>query len=406
MEEKLDELNHSTKILIVITLILSVIGVIMVYSSSYILAQEIYGNSNYYFFKQIIFLSLGTALAFIVSKTKISFWLKYGHIINWVFTALLLATFLPGFGKVVKGAQRWVNLGLFGLQPGEVVKYTVLLSSVSFFENFQQMDKNTKINRGVGILTPLTLLLMQPDFGSFTICLIIVSYACFLSSFPRKIFYYGFGFAVAAIIPILISQPYRVKRLFAFLDPWKNPQTSGFQIIQSYLGFANGSFFGTGLGNSNEKLFYLPEAHNDFIFSVIGEELGFVGVLVIVSLFFTFTLFGQRLSLKTESRNCSMIISCVVFLISLQATLNMGVVLGLLPTKGLNLPFISSGGSSLLANAFGIGLVLSAVNSYKKLFNFQQETTFNREDIFSQTPSPGVSQPMPESRFPASRLPR
>lgn len=403
MEEKIEDLLQTTKIVIIIALTLAVIGVVMVYSSSYILAQELFGSSSYYFIKQIIFLSLGTCIAFIVSKTKVSFWLKYGHYINWIITALLLATFIPGFGKVVKGAQRWVSFGSFGIQPGEVVKYTLLLSSISFFENFNQLDKNTKINRIVGLAAPLTLLLMQPDFGSFTICLIIMAYACFLSSFPRKVFYYGFAIACACIVPILVSQPYRVKRLFAFLDPWKNPQTSGFQIIQSYLGFANGSFFGTGLGNSNEKLFYLPEAHNDFIFSVIGEELGFIGVVVIVLLFSLFTLFGQKLSLRVSDRKSALVISCVVFLISLQAALNMGVVLGLLPTKGLNLPFISSGGSSLLANSFGIGLLLCAVNSYRKQYDISQ--SFNREEVFppSQPTQPGLYQ---ENRFPASRLPR
>ena len=403
MEESLEEINHTSKIFIITTLILSVIGVIMVYSSSYILAQELFGNSNYYFFKQVTFLSLGTLLAFVVSKTKISFWVKYSHYINWFFTALLLATFFPGFGKVVKGAKRWIDLGFFGFQPGELVKYTILLSSVSLFENFLMLDKREKINRVVGLFAPLLLLLLQPDFGSFSICLIIIAYACFLSDFPRKIFYYGFGFSVAAVIPILISQPYRVKRLFTFLDPWKNPQTSGFQIIQSYLGFANGSIFGVGLGNSNEKLFYLPEAHNDFIFSVIGEELGFVGVATIVLLFLAFTVFGQKLALLISNRKQSMVISCVIFLITLQASLNMGVVLGLLPTKGLNLPFISSGGSSLLANAFGIGLVLSALNSYRKTLAAQNSFYPNNSSYENplRTSSPPV-----EKTFSASRLPR
>lgn len=405
MEDKLENISHTTKFLIILTLILSTIGVIMVYSSSYILAQELFGNSNYYFFKQMVFLSVGTVIAFIVSKTKLSFWTKYGHVINWVLTMFLLATFIPTFGKAVKGATRWVDLGFFGFQPGELVKYTILLCSINLFENFESLEKKVKVNRIVGLFAPLLLLLAQPDFGSFTICLIIIAYACFLSSFPRKIFYYCFGIGVAAIVPIIISQPYRVKRLLAFLDPWKNPQTSGFQIIQSYLGFANGAFFGTGLGNSNEKLFYLPEAHNDFIFSVIGEELGFLGVAVIVTIFFLFTFFGQKLALLVTNRKQSMVISCVIFLITLQASLNMGVVLGLLPTKGLNLPFISSGGSSLLANAFGIGLILSALNSYKKTLVFPEANNLT-EDIFNNMNQKSTISSIQEQRFPASRLPR
>lgn len=405
MEEKLENISQTTKFVIIITLILSTIGVIMVYSSSYILAQELFGNSNYYFFKQMIFLSVGTVIAFVVSKTKVNFWIKYSHIINWGLTLFLLATFIPTFGKAVKGATRWVDLGFFGFQPGELVKYTILLSAINFFESYQTLEKKVKINRIVGLCAPLVLLLAQPDFGSFTICCIIMAYACFLSSFPRKIFYYCFGFGVVAIIPILISQPYRVKRLFAFLDPWKNAQSSGFQIIQSYLGFANGSFFGTGLGNSNEKLFYLPEAHNDFIFSVIGEELGFLGVAVIVSLFFMLAVLGQKLALLVNNKKYSMVISSVIFLITLQASLNMGVVLGLLPTKGLNLPFISSGGSSLLANAFGIGLVLSALNSYRKTVEFT-DTINTESDIFNNLNNNSTTNSFPEERFSASRLPR
>ena len=155
---------------------------------------------------------------------------------------------------------------------------------------------------------------------------------------------------------------YRIERLLTYLDPWKNPKTSGFQIIQSFLAFANGGIFGQGLGNSNEKLFYLPEAHNDFIFSVIGEELGLFGVTLMVGLFMTFIYLGLKIGIRMKNRWAFILVSTVIFTIGLQALLNMGVVLGLLPTKGLNLPFISYGGSSLVSNFFGVGLILSAVN--------------------------------------------
>ncbi len=156
-----------------------------------------------------------------------------------------------------------------------------------------------------------------------------------------------------------------MKRLLTYLDPWKNPHGSGFQIIQSYLAFANGSLLGQGLGNSNEKLFYLPEAHNDFIFSVIGEEMGFVGVFFLVCLFIAFIYFGFKLILQVKDRIGVILGASIIFVLGLQALLNMGVVLGLLPTKGLNLPFISYGGSSLICNFFGIGLLLSVVKGYR-----------------------------------------
>ena len=168
-----------------------------------------------------------------------------------------------------------------------------------------------------------------------------------------------FGFIAAC--GILISAPYRVKRLLTFLDPWKDPRGAGFQVIQSFLAFANGSFFGQGLGNSNEKLFYLPEAYNDFIFSVVGEELGFVGVLATVIMFISFIFIGLKMAISLKSRVGSIMVSAIIFAIGFQAFMNMGVVLGVLPTKGLNLPFISYGGSSMVANLAALGLIFACV---------------------------------------------
>ena len=187
-------------------------------------------------------------------------------------------------------------------------------------------------------------------------------FACFLSNFPRKIFYSIVGGGAVVAVLLMLSQPYRVQRLTTFLDPWKNSRGSGFQIIQSWIGFANGGFFGKGVGNSLEKLFFLPEAHNDFIFSVVGEEFGFLGVIFLVGLFLSFIFLGFKIALMLEDRVASLLSSGVIFIIGLQVVLNMGVVLGLLPTKGLNLPFISSGGSSLFANFIGIGLIFSCLN--------------------------------------------
>ena len=160
---------------------------------------------------------------------------------------------------------------------------------------------------------------------------------------------------------ILVSAPYRVKRLLTFLDPWKDPRGSGFQVIQSFLAFANGSFFGQGLGNSNEKLFYLPEAYNDFIFSVVGEELGFIGVVATVLMFISFIFIGLKMAISLKSRVGSILVAAIIFSIGSQAFMNMGVVLGVLPTKGLNLPFISYGGSSMVANLAALGLIFACL---------------------------------------------
>lgn len=379
------DIDRPLKLFLVVTSLLVLLGITMVYSASYIYAKDLYGNSGYYFIKQIIFVCVSVVLAFIMSKTKMSFWFKYGWFFHISTIILLIATFVPGIGTEVKGANRWITLGGFGFQPGEIIKYSCLLVAIPFFEEFSKIDKRDRIIYSVLLMLPLLLLILQPDFGTFTIYFILLSCACFLSTFPRKYFYSVLITGVILLVPILLASPYRVRRLFSYLDPWKNPKTSGFQIIQSYLAFANGSWFGTGLGNSNEKLFYLPEAHNDFIFSVVGEELGFLGVIFVVFLFAAFVYFGFALALKMKGRKSFILASTVVFTLGLQATLNMGVVLGLLPTKGLNLPFISAGGSSLIANFFALGLFFSALTHERKMRINYEESSFGshlNQDFF------------------------
>lgn len=353
----------------------------MVYSSSYIYAKEVYNDSAHYFTRQLSFLAVAFVGAFIVARTKFRFWLKYGQVLNWMVVALVVMTFIPGLSIEIKGANRWIAMGPFSLQPGELLKYTIGLSAINFFENFKnpikQIPRNVLIHGVLNLLIPLTLVVIQPDFGTFFICLMIVGFVCFLSPFPRLLFWASGLSAVLVAIPILLAQPYRVQRLFAYLDPWKNAQGSGFQIIQSYLAFANGSIFGLGLGNSNEKLFYLPEAHNDFIFSVLGEETGFIGVFFIIGLYISLMYLGFRMSLQQKDHRAVILSSTVIFILSLQVVLNMGVVLGLLPTKGLNLPLISYGGSSMISNFFGLGLFFSVLNTQAKEEIEHQEQTFS-----------------------------
>ena len=353
-----DALDKYARLLISNVAIIMIIGIVMVYSSSYIYAKEIYGTSLYFFLKQIMFSLLGVGLAYIVSKTKKDFWPKYAVGIHLLATLFLLFTLIPPLGDAVKGAYRWVNLFGLKFQPGEFVKVTIILSSICFFEQFEKRQKKENIIHAFFLLLPLPIFMAQPDFGTFSICFISIAFVCYLSDFPRRVFYLFLGAGILATIPLLLSRPYRVERIFSFLDPWKNAKGSGFQIIQSYLAFASGAIMGQGLGNSNEKLFYLPEAHNDFIFSVIGEETGLLGVVVVVASFAFFLYIGFNMALLLREGYYRLLAAGLSFLVALQAFLNMGVVLGLLPTKGLNLPFISYGGSSLVANFFSLGLLL------------------------------------------------
>lgn len=365
INDEISEVDRLIKVFLSTLAIIITIGLIMVWSSSYILANESFGTPYHYIIRQLIYLFMAIGLAFGVSKTKYTFWLKYGYIINIMAAGIVALTIVKGIGASAKGASRWLTFGGMSVQPGEIVKFTVILSALTFFENWNKMDNKERLKHGGTLFLPLALLIKQPDFGTFFICFVVISFVCFMSSFPRKYFYYSLIAGGIGGVFVLISQAYRVKRLLTYLDPWKNPQGSGFQIIQSYMAFAKGSAFGQGLGNSNEKLFYLPEAHNDFIFSVIGEELGFIGVFLLICLFIAFIYFGFKLALQIKERKGLIMASAIVFVLGLQALLNMGVVLGLLPTKGLNLPFVSYGGSSLLCNFFGIGLLLSVIKGHR-----------------------------------------
>ena len=333
----------------------------MVFSASYMYATENMGNSYFFLYKQLIFIALGLSIALIFSKFKILYLYRQAYKINAFFGFLITLTLIPGVGVMMKGSKRWLNLGFMNLQPGEFLKYTLMLAAIRYFENFNNYNPKQRIVYLCGLVYPLAIFVLQPDFGTFFISAMIIGFIAYLSSFPRKYFYSCMVIGFIGAFGILVSAPYRVKRLLSFLDPWSDPRGSGFQVIQSFLAFANGSFFGQGLGNSNEKLFYLPEAYNDFIFSVVGEELGFIGVIVTAIMFISFIFIGFKMAISLKSRVGSIMVSTIVFSIGFQAFLNMGVVLGVLPTKGLNLPFISYGGSSMVANLAALGLVFACI---------------------------------------------
>jgi cell division protein FtsW len=354
-------LEKLTNYFLINVFLLMLFGVIMVFSASYMYAAENMGNSYFFLSKQLIFIASGTMLALVTSRLKILYLYKQAYKLNAILCGILTLTLVPGISVLIKGSRRWLNLGLMNLQPGEFLKYSLMLAAIRFFENFNAYTTKQRCIYFTGIVYPLAIFIVQPDFGTFFICSLIIGFIAFLSSFPRKYFYTVLILGMIGAFGILISAPYRIKRLTAFLDPWKDPRGSGFQVIQSFLAFANGSFFGQGLGNSNEKLFYLPEAYNDFIFSVVGEELGFIGVSITALMFVSMIFIGFKLAISLKSRVGSIMVATIVFTIGFQAFMNMGVVLGVLPTKGLNLPFISYGGSSMVANLAALGLVMACI---------------------------------------------
>jgi cell division protein FtsW len=356
-----NKLEKLTNYFMINIFFLILFGVIMVFSASYMYATEQMGSSYFFLIKQLLFIALGLVMALIFSKLKILYLYKHAYKINAFFAFIVTLTLVPGLRVVIKGSKRWLNLGFMHLQPGEFLKYTLMFAAIRYFENFNNYSPKQRVIYLSGLLYPLGVFILQPDFGTFFISSLIIGFIAYLSSFPRKYFYSLLFLGMIGAFGILISAPYRMKRLLVFLDPWKDPRGSGFQVIQSFLAFANGSFFGQGLGNSNEKLFYLPEAYNDFIFSVVGEELGFLGVIVTVIMFMSFIFIGFKMAITLKSRVGTILLSAIIFAIGFQAFMNMGVVLGVLPTKGLNLPFISYGGSSMVANLGALGLVFACL---------------------------------------------
>jgi len=347
-------------------------GLLMVYSSSFIFAQERTGDGFAFIQKQLIFAAMGFTAMLAACRVDYRKWLDWAYPTLAFALLLLLLVMIPGLGAKVGGARRWIHLGFVNFQPGEVAKFAVL-----FFVARQLVVKESRLHRfAAGLVGPLLiplplllLLLLQPDFGT-TVMIVVTSFALlFLAGVPKRFLALAMVFAGTAGAALIVTSPYRTARLLTFVDPWSDPAGRGFQIIQSFLGLRNGNFWGVGLGNGREKLFYLPEAHNDFIFAVIGEELGFIGVAAVAAAYLFFIQRGLRIAWHAYSRRddrfgCYLAVG-ITLALGLQGFVNMAVVLGLLPTKGLTLPFISYGGSALLIDLFAVGVLLSVARGHQ-----------------------------------------
>jgi cell division protein FtsW len=332
----------------------------MVYSASYIYAEERFHDGLYFFKRHMVFSLLGVG-AFLAGSRVPMAWLKrMAFPFLGLCTVLVLATLIPGLGRRAGGAARWLVLGPLGLQPAELLKAAVLLFVAAQLERKEGERQNWRtgfLAYFAAALPAYVLLLLQPDFGS-TILLLATTTLVLLATGIRVQYIATMlaGTATAGALLILTS-PYRRARVEAFLDPWKDAAGKGFQVIQSLVAVYSGSWLGVGLGNSKEKLFYLPEAHNDFIFAVVAEELGVFGILFFTGIFLTIVLRGLKAaaaSRTTFERGLALGISVMI---GLQAFFNIGVVLGLLPTKGLPLPLVSYGGTSLIVTMLQLGVL-------------------------------------------------
>lgn len=351
-------------ILLITFISLLSIGVIMVASSSISIADRNFSNPFYYLQRQLLFVAMGVFSALMVFKVRLRQWEKSSMALLLFALFLLTVVLIPGVGKTVNGSTRWLPLGVFNLQVSELVKLFLVIYVAGYLVRHGDAVRSSL----VGFLKPMAtvgvaglLLLMEPDFGATVVIIGTVLAMTFLAGVRFSQFIaFVVMFACAAML-LVVTSPYRMQRITSFANPWADPFDSGFQLTQSLIAIGTGGWFGTGLGGSVQKLFYLPESHTDFLFAVLSEELGFIGVSVVILLYGI--LFFRAFKIAAQAEDSGNYFAAYVaygigIWLTMQAIINMGVNVGLLPTKGLTLPLMSYGGSSLIVCCIAIGLLM------------------------------------------------
>ncbi|NBX83629.1 putative lipid II flippase FtsW [bacterium] len=339
------------------------LGQVMLFSATGVPALQRYGSEFYFVSRQALTALAGFFLMILLSKVKVQFWYRIAYGVFAVELLLVAATFFPGIGHHAQGATRWIRFQGFLFQPSELSKIAVPLFVGRVLSDYKMIGLTGRqiLARGGAIALLLGMIIKQPDLGTTTLLVLTMLGMFFIAGLSLMYLLTGFVLGGVGFAAALLHMEYRRKRLFAFLNPWADPQGSGFQSIQSFLSFHSGGILGSGLGNGNAKLFYLPEVHTDFIFSLIGEELGFVGAIIVVAVFAYFSYLLFRTSFKAADPFSCYFAFGLAFLLTAQVAVNLGGVTGLLPVKGLPLPFISWGRSALVVNLAMVGILLNIV---------------------------------------------
>lgn len=336
------------------------LGIVMVFNVSYFQAQELYGDPYALFRKHVVAVGLGAALVVAFSRVRPELWERGANVLLALSVVALLLVLIPGVGAMRGGAQRWVCAGGFCVQPSEFVKIAIVVYLARWIsarrarmQQFTQGIVPPLITVGVSTL----LVLSQPDFGTAAILGVLLLGMLFVGG-ARPLHLLGLAACGIALLGVgVMASDYRLRRWLAFWDPWGNCQDSAFQLCQSLIAFGSGGVAGVGLGQSRQKMFFLPEAHTDFIFAVIGEELGLFGVVAVLALFALIAVRGWRIAARHPDQFASLLAFGLTLVLVLGAVVNLGVVLGLLPTKGLALPFLSYGGSALTGALLQVGML-------------------------------------------------
>ena len=354
--------------LLISVILISVFGLIMIYSASYIWADFKYGDALKFVKNQGLFLIIGIFLMLFISKIDYHILYKKSNTILLICVILLVLVLIPGFGTVRNGSRSWFGIGSFGIQPSEFTKLGLIIFTSKYLSNNQKEIKDIK--KGVlpilgVLLLVFGLIMLEPDFGTGVVIVMTIIVLLFVSGVKMNFFIKIGILGLLGVASLIIIAPYRMQRIVSFLNPWNDPLGSGFQIIQSLYAIGPGGLLGLGFGNSIQKHFYLPEPQTDFIFSIISEEFGFMGVLLVTTLFLMIIISGFKIAMKCEDSFGKYLAFGITFGLSFQTMLNLMVVVGLIPVTGVTLPFLSYGGSSLLITMCSMGILLNISSQNK-----------------------------------------
>ena len=348
--------------LLTIIFILLGIGIVMVYSSSNVWAEYKYGDQFFFLKRQLFFASLGTVAMIVIMFIPYVLWKKYAKILLFACFLLLLLVLIPGIGIVRGGAQSWIGVGVFSIQPSEFMKLGLIIFLAAFLSTYQKYITSFRkvfFPAVMLIFTAFAIIMLQPDLGTGVVLVLTCMLMIFIAGGQLR-YFIGVGMmGLIGFVGLILSAPYRISRITAFMNPWDDPLGDGFQIIQSLYAIGPGGLMGVGLGNSLQKYFYLPEPQTDFIFAILGEELGFIGGTVVIGIFILLLWRGINIALAAPDQFGRFTAFGIISMLTIQVMINVSVVIGLIPVTGITLPFLSYGGSSLMLTLCSIGIVLN-----------------------------------------------
>jgi cell division protein FtsW len=349
-------------ILMIVTLMLLAVGLTMVYSASAIWADYKFADSFFFAKRQMLFAGVGIIAMFFIMNVDYWTWRTWAKVLIIICFVLLLLVLIPGVGNVRNGSRSWIGVGAFSIQPSEFMKLAMIVFMAKFLSEKQKLI--TSFRKGLLpslglVFLAFGLIMLQPDLGTGTVMVGTCVVMIFIAGARISHFAWFAVAGLAGFVALVLSAPYRIKRITSFLDPWEDPLGSGFQIIQSLYAIGPGGLFGLGLGQSRQKFFYLPEPQTDFIFAILAEELGFIGGSFVILLFALLLWRGIRIALGAPDLYGSFLAVGIIAMVAIQVMINIGVVTGLMPVTGITLPFLSYGGSSLTLMLMAIGVLLN-----------------------------------------------